>query len=214
MRFVSKELSTAFTVDVEVAETHSYQLSNGLVSHNTVSLLTGATPGIHYPHSEYYIRHVRVANTSPLVELVKAAGYQVHADPYADDTSVVAFPVHEEHFVKGKAEVSLWEQFVNTADLQRHWADNAVSVTITFNRREASDIRACLEAFEDKIKAVTLLPLRDEDHQYKFAPYQTITRKEYEQLMADITPMDLGNSVHEVTEAFCTSDRCMIPQLP
>ena len=176
----------------------------------TVSLLTGATPGIHYPHSEYYVRHVRVSNTSPLLPKVKAAGYRVDQDPNADDTSVVAFPVHEEHFVKGKASATMWEQFANAVDLQQHWADNAVSVTVTFNRGETQDIRICLETYEDKLKSVSLLPLLEEDHQYKFPPYQDITADQYQEMMSLITPMSLESAVHEVTEAFCTSDRCML----
>jgi ribonucleoside-triphosphate reductase len=34
----------------------------------TVSLLAGATPGIHYPLSQNYIRRVRLGKLSPLVE--------------------------------------------------------------------------------------------------------------------------------------------------
>jgi hypothetical protein len=36
---ITKLLEKELTVDVEVAGTHTYQLSNGWVSHNTVSLL-------------------------------------------------------------------------------------------------------------------------------------------------------------------------------
>jgi intein/homing endonuclease len=114
------------TFDVEVAKEHWYY-AGAVPSHNTVSLLCGATPGIHYPHSEYYIRHVRVANTSPLVEAARKAGYEVYADVYAGDTSVVAFPVAEKNYLKGKDQVTVWEQFANAVDMQRHWADNQVS---------------------------------------------------------------------------------------
>ena len=43
----------------------------------TVSLLPGVTPGIHYPHAQYYMRTIRIDRTSPLVELIRAAGYRV-----------------------------------------------------------------------------------------------------------------------------------------
>lgn len=103
----------------------------------TVSLLAGATPGIHYPHSQYYVRNVRVQGTSPLIEMCRAAGYQVEPDTYAPDTFVVSFPVEEKHFVKCKDDVTIWEQFANAAALQRYWADNQVSATITFRTSPA-----------------------------------------------------------------------------
>lgn len=36
----------------------------------TVSLLAGATPGIHFPHSQNYIRRIRLSSNSNLLEPV------------------------------------------------------------------------------------------------------------------------------------------------
>jgi len=178
----------------------------------TVSLLVGSTPGIHYPHSEYYIRNIRVAATSPLVEAARKAGYLVEADTYADDTVVVSFPVREEHFTKGKAQVTIWEQFANAAALQRHWADNQVSITVSFKPEEAEDIKTCLDVYEDQLKGLSLLPLKD--HKYKQAPYIEITSEQYADMMSRITPMGFENGTHEVTEVFCTNDSCEVPPVP
>lgn len=179
----------------------------------TVSLLCGATPGIHYPHSEYYIRNIRVAKRSPHYMAALKAGYPVEDDVYADDTAVVSFPVHEEYFSKGKTQATIWEQFANAAALQRHWADNQVSVTVTFKDTEVSEIKTCLETYEDQLKGLSLLPLAD--HKYKQAPYIEITREEYEALVARIQPMDLSNGAsHEVDEKFCDGSSCMLPLPP
>jgi adenosylcobalamin-dependent ribonucleoside-triphosphate reductase len=175
----------------------------------TVSLLCGATPGIHYPHSAFYIRNIRVANTHLLAEAAKKAGYPVEPDTYADDTVVVSFPVKEEHFSKGKSQVTIWEQFANAAALQRHWADNQVSITVTFRSDEAEDIRTCLDVYEDQLKGLSLLPIRDNG--YKQAPYIEITEEEYEALTAQIRPLELGGNTHEMTERFCTNDSCTLP---
>jgi hypothetical protein len=197
------------TFDVEVEQAHWYY-AGAVKSHNTVSLLCGATPGIHYPHSEFYIRRIRVANTSPLVQAAKDAGYDVETDPYADDTSVVAFPVHEKLFLKGKAEVTIWEQFVNAADMQRHWADNQVSVTVTFKQDEVRDIQGCLESFETRLKGVSMLPFKDEDHKYKLLPYEAINQSTYEAMVARISPMRLDDAVHEDEDKFCSGDKCLL----
>jgi ribonucleotide reductase alpha subunit len=174
----------------------------------TTSLLPGATPGIHYPHSEFYIRRIRVANTSPLVLAAVRAGHQVEPDTYADDTSVISFPVRERLFVKGKSEVTIWEQFLNTADMQRHWSDNAVSVTVNFKSDEVRDIKLCLEAFEDRLKGVSLWP--DKDHGYKQPPYEAITKSTHEQMAARISPMCFEESLHEVDDKFCSGDKCQL----
>ena len=123
----------------------------------TVSLLCGATPGIHFPHSEHYIRHIRVGKYSNLCKVASDAGYKVYPDKYADDTSVVAFPVKEKHYYKGKSDVSMWEQFVLSSDMQAYWSDNLVSATITFSKQEVKDIKSCLEAFETRLKGTSLL---------------------------------------------------------
>lgn len=41
----------------------------------TVSLLAGATPGLHFPESRYYIRRVRLPHDSELVPGLRDAGY-------------------------------------------------------------------------------------------------------------------------------------------
>ena len=46
----------------------------------TVSLLAGATPGVHFPHSRHYIRRVRLGKNSNLVEPMIKAGYHVEED--------------------------------------------------------------------------------------------------------------------------------------
>jgi ribonucleoside-triphosphate reductase (thioredoxin) len=43
----------------------------------TVSLLAGATPGVHCTHSEYYYRTVRLPGNSPLLAKLLEAGYRV-----------------------------------------------------------------------------------------------------------------------------------------
>ena len=174
----------------------------------TVSLLCGATPGIHYPESEYYIRNIRVANTSPLVEACNSAGYLVEADTYAVDTSVVSFPVKESFFTKSKNDVSIWEQFANAADMQHWWADNQVSITVTFRENERQDISNCLDIFQDKLKSISLLPLSE--HGYVQAPYIPITEEEYNSMTKNLLPLNLNAARHEVTDKFCDGETCQI----
>jgi hypothetical protein len=42
---------------------------------------------------------------------------------------------------------TIGKQFANAADMQKHWSDNQVSITITFKKEEVKDIKRCLECF-------------------------------------------------------------------
>ena len=174
----------------------------------TVSLLCGATPGIHYPEAEYYIRNIRIANTSPLIKACLEAGYKVEEDSYSPDTSVVSFPVRENYFVKGKKDVTIWEQFANAAAMQHWWADNQVSITVTFNQKEESDIKSCLEIYQNQLKSISLLPIAE--HGYVQAPYIPITEKEYEIMARPLRKLDLSTSRHEAEDKFCDGEACTI----
>jgi len=196
------------TFDVEVVGDHWYY-AGAIRSHNTVSLLCGATPGIHPPHSPFYIRNIRINEHSPLRQAAIAAGYKVEKDAYADGTFVISFPVATEDCTKGKQDVSIWEQVALAADLQRYWADNQVSVTVTFKPEEAAEIPTVLEVFEDRLKAISFLPLKD-DHGYVQAPYIAITEDSYRALVARTSPMDLTRSKQEVVDSFCDGETCQI----
>ncbi len=176
----------------------------------TVSLLCGVTPGIHFPHAEYYIRRVRLNKNSELVNIVKEAGYPLDRDFYEKDhTMVVSFPVHEPHFDRSKDEISIWEQFELAAAFQAKWSDNQVSITITVRPEDEKDLPRALSMYEKRLKAVSFLPLRG-DQVYEQAPYEKITKEQYEKLVANIKKFRYDVTEDRVLERFCDGDNCEI----
>ena len=154
----------------------------------TVSLLNGSTPGIHYPEDEYYIRRIRFAETSDILPTLEKAGYKIEKDSYSPNTMCVEFPVHEPFFKKGKREITMWEQLEIAAQYQYYyWADNSVSITVTFQEHEAEEIKDALEMYEARLKAVSFLKYQETG--YKQAPYEPITKEEYEKMIKGITPV-------------------------
>jgi adenosylcobalamin-dependent ribonucleoside-triphosphate reductase len=175
----------------------------------TISLLAGEPPGIHYPHSEYYIRRIRVGTTSPLVSAALAAGYKVEpAVGQEANTVCVEFPIKEEFFVRSKDDVSIWEQVANAVAYQRYWADNQVSVTVTFKPSEKADIQHILELYEDSLKGISFLPI--EEHGYVQAPYETITEAQYIELSKGLKPIVLESESEKIVPRFCDGDKCEI----
>ena len=175
----------------------------------TVSLLNGSTPGIHYPEDEYYIRRIRFAADSDMLPALAAAGYKIEPDHYSPNTMCVEFPVHEEHFVKGKREITMWEQLEIAAQYQHYWADNSVSITVTFKPEEAADIKTALEMYETRLKAVSFL--RYEETGYVQAPYEPITREQYEEMSKGITPVQrFSTEEGGAGTKFCDGESCMM----
>jgi ribonucleoside-triphosphate reductase len=175
----------------------------------TVSLLNGSTPGIHFPEDEYYIRRIRFAKSSDLLESLEKAGYNIEDDKYSPNTSVVEFPVHEPFFTKGKRDVSMWEQLEIAAQYQYYWADNSVSITVTFKPDEADQLKSALELYETRLKAVSFL--RYEETGYEQAPYEPITKKQYEKMSSKIVPIvKIKNEQAGAGTKFCTNDSCEI----
>ena len=175
----------------------------------TVSLLNGSTPGIHFPEDEYYIRRIRFSKTSELLDKLAEAGYTIEDDAYSPNTVCVEFPVHEPYYSKGKKDVSMWEQLEIAAQYQHYWADNSVSITVTFKDDDAPQLKSALELYETRLKAVSFL--KYEETGYKQAPYEAITREEYEKSINDITPLQRFDTVEGGSGTkFCTNYTCTI----
>jgi ribonucleotide reductase alpha subunit len=176
----------------------------------SVSLLNGSTPGIHFPESEYYVRRIRFSHTSDMLPTLIAAGHHVEPCVYSPNTMVVSFPVHEEYFQRGKQEVTLWEQMELAAKYQETWADNSVSITVTFKNHEAPDIERVLEHYENRLKCVSFL--RYIDTGYQQAPYEPISVEQYNILSAGVVPVQRFGDLSQggVGEKYCDGDKCEI----
>jgi len=175
----------------------------------TISLLAGATPGVHCTHSEYYLRTIRVASNSELVPKLISAGYRIEESVTDKNTLVVYFPVKEKNFTKSKYDISLWEQLTLVKELQYYWSDNAVSCTVTFKPEEAKDLQSAIEYFAPYVKTLSFLPL--DNHNYEQAPYQTITESQYIEYAETLGELNLNENKEEAKgERYCNNESCTI----
>ena len=178
----------------------------------TISLVVGATPGIHYPEARCYWRRVRVAADSMMVGLLQEAGY--HIEPALSDpkrTVVVTFAIDESH-LRSVKEVTMWEQAQNVADYQKYWADNQPSCTVKFKREEAAQLPQLLQCFEDRLKCMAFMPM--DDHNFAQAPYEACTKDEVSAYNAKLKPIDFSRWVGEDADSngtkFCDGASCGI----
>ena len=179
----------------------------------TVSLLAGATPGLHYPESKYYIRRIRLSNMSPLLPPLKKAGYKIEpAFGSEDSTVVIEVPVDVGDGVRTLSQVPMWEQLSLAAFMQKYWADNQVSCTVTFDpETEGPQIPYALNYFQYQMKGISFLP-KLELGAYKQMPYEEITQKEYDKMVNKLGFLSFrqvkGNEAE--VEKFCNNDTCEI----
>jgi len=177
----------------------------------TVSLLAGATPGLHYPESRFYIRRIRLSKHSELLEPLKKAKYKIEPAFGSEDTTmVVEVPVDVGEGIRTAAELSIWEQFSLAAFLQRHWADNQVSCTVTFDpEKEGDQIPNVLNYYQYHLKGISLLPRHDYGA-YPQMPYEAINEKEYNKQVKKLGKLSFGVIHKEEAniEKFCDGDFC------
>ena len=173
----------------------------------TVSLLAGATPGMHFPESRIYIRRMRMSKNDPLCKPLREAGYSVvPAIGQEDTTVVVEMPIRLPESVRVQSEVSMFEQLSLAAFLQRYWADNQVSCTISFDpETEADKITKCLDFFQYQLKGCAMLP-RVKLDMFPQLPYESIDEATYRAMVKDLKPINWDvedGTVEEAVERGC-----------
>lgn len=178
----------------------------------TVSLIAGATPGMHYPESKTYIRRVRLSATSEYVAEYVASGYDVEQDVVDASSVVVSFPI-DVGDVRPASKVSMWEQLNLAAFLQEVWADNSVSCTITFNPEEACQIEHALNYAQYRMKSVSFLPRLKVGGAYKQMPYEAISQETYHEMVSRIRKpitVSVGHVPDAIPDMFCENDACLL----
>ena len=177
----------------------------------TVSLLAGATPGVHWDHAPYYVRRMEIQKGNRLLDLCRDAGYPVEQSVYKDGAMVVEFPIAVDDLQRGKADVSVREKVDLAAQLQYFWSDNAVSCTAEFDPEttDGAQIERILEAYEHRLKGISFLP--QSGHGYDQAPYEPITEEEYHRRAAEIAPVARDSEIEpDQVDEFCDGEACEV----
>lgn len=184
----------------------------------TVSQLTGVSSGIHPWYAPYYIRTVRGDNKDPLTSFLKDAGIPNEPDVTKPlDTTVFSFPIKAPNnavFTKDLTAIDhleIWKTYRN------HWTEHNPSVTVNVHEDEWVDVASWVYKNFDDIGGISFLPASD--HVYKQAPYQEISKEEYEKMVAELpsnidwSVLSLYEKVDSTTgsqELACTAGACDI----
>ena len=154
----------------------------------TLSLLPGVTPGCHPGYAQYMIRRISMASNHALVEVCRQHGYDIeyrlNFDGSQDYTTVVvSFPFSFPEGTVLAKDMSAIQQLKVVKELQQNWSDNSVSCTIYYRKEELPEIKKYLtKNFAGSHKSLSFL--LHSEHGFKQAPYEEITKKQYDALVA------------------------------
>jgi ribonucleotide reductase alpha subunit len=179
----------------------------------TLSLLPGVTPGCHPAYARYMLRRIRISANHALVQTCREHGYPVEYQQNFDGTEdhstvVVSFPFrHPDHAVLAK-DMTAIAQLETVKWLQEVWSDNSVSCTVYYRKEELPEIRKYLKKnYKNNHKSLSFL-LHNE-HGFKQAPLEEITKEQYDELVAKtrlitaISSLDIGLDDNECASGAC-----------
>lgn len=172
--------------------------------------------GVHCGYSRYMIQRVRFSANDSLIPRLRAAGHYMEPEFKLDGsldhgTLVVDFyvkcpddlPTADEGF-------DTWQQLDTLLMAQKHWADQAVSVTVYYKKDEIPRIKAWLALNLGKLKTISFLCWND--HGFKQAPKEAISAEQYERLAEKVKPVDVDDDAGgmELLGTECEGGACPV----
>lgn len=173
--------------------------------------------GIHAAYSRHYIQRVRFAANDALVQKLRDAGHKIEPvirfDGSLDHSTVVCdfyeqapegFPVADD------ADWDMMKQLEILKMAQKHWADQAVSVTIYYKREELDQLKSWLTENLKEIKSISFLC--HSEHGFIQAPKEKITKEQYDELSSKVKPVNLDDltDAGDLLDLECVGGSCPI----
>jgi ribonucleoside-diphosphate reductase alpha chain/ribonucleoside-triphosphate reductase len=183
----------------EIAEEESEKYSNRLYDEEPV-LVTTVKPegtqtqmptvssGLHYNHSPYYIRRVRINANDPLVNVAEDLGWNVKNDVGQDEEEeitrkVLEFPVKAPDGLV-KDDVSAIEQLETYKLFMESYVDHNASITVHVRDDEWDDVEEWLWQNWNSVVGISFLSYSD--NFYDLMPYEETDEETYREMVENM----------------------------
>lgn len=195
------------------------ELMTTIKPEGTLSTLPGVSSGIHYSHSNYYIRRVRISASDPLYKMIEELKcYPIYNENGQTDenctTKVIEFPIKAPEG-RTKYDVGAIEQLELYKLSMINWTDHNTSITVHVREEEWEAVANWLYENFEYVVGITFLPLMDET--YPLLPYESTTREDYEERIKNIKPIDYellaeldDDEEHEIIDKECANGVCPV----
>ena len=147
----------------------------------TLSIVAGGvSSGVHFSHSEYFIRRIRVNAHDPLAMMARDLGWRIHPEVGQTKenatTLVIDFPIYSPS-KKHKKDVDFDDQIKIYEMFQTFYTDHNTSNTIHIKPSEWKNAHKKIKNIWDKYIGISFLA--DDGGTYPLAPYEECTQEEY-----------------------------------
>ncbi len=160
-----------------------------------LSQTANCSSGMHPRFAPYYIRRVRISATDSLFKMLRDQGVPHHPEVGQNaenaTTYVIDFPVKApEGSTVFSNSLSALEQLEHWKKVKLNWTEHNPSQTVYVGPTEWLEVANWLYSNWDIVGGLSFLPR--EDHVYRLAPYEAITKERYEALVKAFPQVDFG----------------------
>lgn len=160
----------------------------------TVSQVVDSGSGMHPRHAEYYVRRVRIGKTDSLFRMLKDQGVPYHPEVgFTEDTAstfVVEFPVKSPKGAITKDSMDALDQLEHWKLVKTNYTEHNPSVTVSVGDDEWLKVGNWVYENWGIVGGLSFLPRTD--HVYQLAPYEEITKEQYEEMLKKVDHIDFS----------------------
>ena len=169
----------------------------------TVSQTVDCASGMHPRHAPYYIRRIRISVNDALFKMLKDQGVpyfpEVGQNFESATTFVFEFPVKAPNGAICKDDINAIDQLEHWKIVKEKFTEHNPSVTISVGEDEWVSVANWVYKNWDIVGGLSFLPRSN--HVYQLAPYETITKEKYEQMVERFGEIDFSKIVtYEVSD--------------
>lgn len=166
----------------------------------TVSQTFNCASGIHPRHAPYYVRRVRISATDSLFKMMRDQGVpcypEVGQSAEEANTFVLEFPVKAPDHSKEarfKNDLTALDQLEYWKTVKLNYTEHNPSATVSVGEDEWIGVVDWVQKNWDIVGGLSFLPRSN--HVYRLAPYEEISKEEYEDRLARFPKVDYSKLV-------------------
>jgi hypothetical protein len=158
----------------------------------TVSQLVNASSGMHPRHAPHYIRRVRISASDPLFLMMKAQGmpYQPEVGQTMEmaNTFVFEFPIKSPRGSVTGDDMTALDHLEYWKMVKQNYTEHNPSITVSVAEDEWLRVGSWVWDNWEIVGGLSFLP--KSNHVYQLAPYETITKEKYDELLEAMPELD------------------------
>jgi len=182
----------------------------------TLGKLGDCLEGCHPAYSRYMIQRIRFSSDDGLLPELKAAGHYMEMEKNQDgspkpESTVVDFYLDNgENTPCADTGFNTTKQLDTLLDLQKHWADQAVSITVYYEKEKLDVIKKWIKDNLKNIKSISFL--LHQGHGFIQAPKEPITKERYQELTQPVKSINVSNvkESSELDSSDCEGGACPV----